>query len=139
MKEQNGKIYYTDEEIDKNHKRYRECKNIGNDCNKHEFMAKHMATKFCSEDCNNKYSNWEKQLTKKRKLCTRKNNIRILTNLMQNNLKPVVSYNALVEMNFKFEERNGYEFLPDLNRKGIVFENFILILWEKDKFLITKK
>ena len=28
----NGKIYYTDEEVDRDHKRFRICKNRGNDC-----------------------------------------------------------------------------------------------------------
>jgi len=134
-----GKIYYTNEEIDVNHKRYRVCKNKGNDCNKSEFMAKHMSAKFCSEDCNNKYSNWEKQQVKKRKLSPKQTNYKILTNIMQNNQMPLVSYNNLLDVNFKFEEVDRAEFIPSFNRKGMVFGEFILIQWVKDTFLITKK
>ncbi len=134
-----GKIYYTDEEIEVNHKRYRVCKNKGNDCKKSEFMTKHMLAKFCSEDCNNKYSNWEKQQLKKRIYSPKLTNYKILTNIMQNNQIPIVSYNNLLDVNFKFEEVDATEFIPSFYRKGMVFGEFILIQWKKDTFLITKK
>ena len=35
----NGKIYYTDEDLNRGHKRFRICKNKGNECIKEEFMA----------------------------------------------------------------------------------------------------
>lgn len=134
-----GKVYYTDEELDINHKRFRVCKNKGNDCDKNEFMAKHMSTKFCSEDCNNKFSNWEKQRQKKRKYSPKETNLKILRYIVQNNQMPIVGYNNLIDVNFKFEEMDKIEFIPSFNRKGMVFGEFVLIQWGKDTFLIIKK
>lgn len=134
-----GKIYYTDEEVEKKHKRFRVCKNKGNDCEKNEFMAKHMSTKFCSEDCNNKFSNWEKQQLRKRIYSPKHTNFKILTNIVQNNQMPITSYNNLLGVNFKFEEMESTDFIPSFNRKGMVFGEFVLVQWGKDTFLIIKK
>ena len=135
----NGKIYYTDEDLNRGHKRFRICKNKGNECIKEEFMAKHASSKFCSEDCNNKFSNWEKHQIRKMKLSPKKNNIKILNTMLQNNFFPIVSYHSLVESNFRFEESDGLEFVPSIGEKVIVYNEFRLIHWEKDKFLINKK
>ena len=48
MRKDEGKIYYSDEDLNRDNKRYRVCKNRGNDCFKEEFMAIHASTKFCS-------------------------------------------------------------------------------------------
>ena len=135
----NGKIYYTDEDLNRDNKRYRICKNKGNDCNKGEFMAKHASSKFCSEDCHNKFSNWEKHQIRNMKLSPKENNIKILNTMLQNNFFPIVSYHSLVESNFRFEESDGLEFVPSIGKKVIVYNEFRLIHWGKDKFLINKK
>ena len=135
----NGKIYYTDEEVDRDHKRFRICKNRGNDCNKVEFMATHGASKFCSEDCNTKFSNWEKQQIHQMILSPKKNSVKILWQLVQNNLMPIVSYRSLIEINFIFEENDCMEFSPSLGRKVFVFGDFMLFQWEEETFLIIKK
>ena len=84
------KVYYTDEEIDRNSKRYKVCKNKGNDCFKEEFMAKHCSAKFCTEHCNNKFSNKEKKLFKEGNSIPRTSNINKLRVLMQD--KNVVTF-----------------------------------------------
>ena len=134
-----GKIYYTNEEVDRDHKRFRICKNKGNDCNKEAFMSKHAASKFCSEDCNNKFSNWEKQQINKMILSPKENNVKILRQLVQNNFMPIVSYRSLIETNFRFEETDGMEFIPVLGKKAFVFVDYVMVHWKKNKFLITKK
>ena len=139
MRKNEGKIYYTDEELDISHKRYRVCKNKGNDCHKEEFMAIHASTKFCSEDCNNKYSNWEKQQINRTTLPAKENNIKILKQLLQNRRFPIVSFKSLIDSNFIFEEMDTPEFILSLRKKALVFNEFLVILWKKDMFLITKK
>ena len=135
----NGKIYYTDEDLNRGHKRFRICKNKGNECIKEEFMAKHASSKFCSEDCNNKFSNWEKQQINKMILSPKENNVKILRQLVQNNFMPIVSYRSLIETNFRFEETDGMEFIPVLGKKAFVFVDYVIVHWKKNKFLITKK
>ena len=135
----NGKIYYTDEDLNTDHNRFRICKNKGNDCNKEEFMVKHASSKFCSEDCNNKYSNWEKQQINRTTLPAKENNIKILKQLLQNRRFPIVSFKSLIDSNFIFEEMDAPEFILSLRKKALVFNEFIVILWKKDMFLITKK
>ena len=139
MRKNEGKIYYTDEELDISHKRYRVCKNQGNDCHKEEFMAIHASTKFCSEDCNNKYSNWEKRQINRTTLPAKENNIKILKQLLQNRRFPIVSFKSLIDSNFIFEEMDAPEFILSLRKKALVFNEFLVILWKKDMFLITKK
>lgn len=133
------KIYYTEEDIDRTHNRFRVCKNKGNDCEKNEFMASHRSVKFCSEACNNMYSNFEKQQIRNRRLAPKQNNIKILDQLLQNNQLPIVTYESLIETNFIFEFIDGFEFIPNLNTKALKCGNFLLIHWSENKFLITKK
>ena len=139
MRKDEGKIYYSDEDLNRDNKRYRVCKNRGNDCFKEEFMTIHASTKFCSEDCNNKYSNWEKQQINRTTLPAKENNIKILKQLLQNRRFPIVNFKSLIDSNFIFEEMDAPEFILSLRKKALVFNEFLVIHWEKDTFLINKK
>ena len=134
------KIYYTTEKVDRDHKRYRVCKNKGNDCHKEEFMARHGSAKFCTDQCNNKFSNQEKKLFKEGNSFPRTSNIGKLRVLMQD--KDIVTFTRKeIDDNgidlLKFDNR----YLDDKSRGsfGVWIGNFNITMREENEIVIRTK
>jgi hypothetical protein len=134
------KLYYTTEKIDRNHKRYRVCKNKGNDCFKEEFMAKHGSAKFCTEQCNNKFSNQEKKLFNEGNSIPRTSNIDKLRVLMQN--KDLVTFTRKEIDDIGIDlSRHDHRYLDDKRRGsfGIWIGNFNITMRENNEIVIRTK
>ena len=134
------KIYYTTEKVDRDHKRYRVCKNKGNDCPKEEFMARDGSAKFCTDQCSNKFSNQEKKLFKEGNSIPRTSNIGKLRVLMQD--KDIVTFTRKeIDDNgidlLKFDNR----YLDDKSRGsfGVWVGNFNITMRERNEIVIRTK
>ena len=134
------KVYYTDEEIDRNSKRYKVCKNKGNDCFKEEFMARHGSSKFCTEQCNNKYSNQEKKLFKEGNSIPRTSNIGQLRVLMQD--KDLVNFTRKEIDDVGIDlSKYDHRYLDDKQNGGygIWIGDFNITMREKNEIVIRTK
>ena len=134
------KVYYTDEEIDRNSKRYKVCKNKGNDCFKEEFMARHGSSKFCTEQCNNKYSNQEKKLFKEGNSIPRTSNIDKLRVLMQD--KDLVNFTRKEIDDVGIDlSKYDHRYLDDKQNGGygIWIGDFNITMREKNEIVIRTK
>ena len=134
------KIHYTTEKVDRDHKRYRVCKNKGNDCPKEEFMARDGSAKFCTDQCSNKFSNQEKKLFKEGNSIPRTSNIGKLRVLMQD--KDIVTFTRKeiddigIDL-LKFDHR----YLDDKSRGsfGVWVGNFNITMRERNEIVIRTK
>jgi hypothetical protein len=134
------KVYYTDEEIDRNSKRYKVCKNKGNDCHKVEFMARHGSAKFCTDDCNNKFSNQEKKLFKEGNSIPRTSNIDKFRVLMQD--KDLVNFTRKEIDDVGIDlSKYDHRYLDDKQNGGygIWIGNFNITMREKNEIVIRTK
>jgi hypothetical protein len=134
------KVYYTDEEIDRNSKRYKVCKNKGNDCHKAEFMARHGSAKFCTDDCNNKFSNQEKKLFKEGNSIPRTSNIDKFRVLMQD--KDLVNFTRKEIDDVGIDlSKYDHRYLDDKQNGGygIWIGNFNITMREKNEIVIRTK
>jgi hypothetical protein len=134
------KVYYTDEEIDRNSKRYKVCKNKGNDCHKAEFMARHGSAKFCTDDCNNKFSNHEKKLFKEGNSIPRTSNIDKFRVLMQD--KDLVNFTRKEIDDVGIDlSKYDHRYLDDKQNGGygIWIGNFNITMREKNEIVIRTK
>jgi len=134
------KVYYTDEEIDRNSKRYKVCKNKGNDCHKAEFMARHGSAKFCTDDCNNKFSNHEKKLFKEGNSIPRTSNIDKFRVLMQD--KDLVNFTRKEIDDVGIDlSKYDHKYLDDKQNGGygIWIGNFNITMREKNEIVIRTK
>ena len=134
------KVYYTDEEIDRNSKRYKVCKNKGNDCHKVEFMARHGSAKFCTDDCNNKFSNQEKKLFKEGNSIPRTSNIDKFRVLMQD--KDLVNFTRKEIDDVGIDlSKYDHKYLDDKQNGGygIWIGNFNITMREKNEIVIRTK
>ena len=134
------KVYYTDEEIDRNSKRYKVCKNKGNDCHKAEFMARHGSAKFCTDDCNNKFSNQEKKLFKEGNSIPRTSNIDKFRVLMQD--KDLVNFTRKEIDDVGIDlSKYDHRYLDDKQNGGygIWIGNFNITMRERNEIVIRTK
>ncbi len=134
------KVYYTDEEIDRNSKRYKVCKNKGNDCHKAEFMARHGSAKFCTDDCNNKFSNHEKKLFKEGNSIPRTSNIDKFRVLMQD--KDLVNFTRKEIDDVGIDlSKYDHRYLDDKQNGGygIWIGNFNITMRERNEIVIRTK
>jgi len=134
------KIYYTNEEIDRNHKRYKTCKNKGNDCSKEEFMARHGSAKFCTEKCNNKFSNQEKKLFKEGNSIPRTSNIDKLRSLMQDKDLVTFTRKEIDDVGIDLSKYD-HRYLDDNKNEsyGIWIGNFNITMRETNEIVIRTK
>ena len=135
-----GKIYHTEEEIVRRHKRYRVCKNKGNDCEKEEFMAKHASAKFCSERCSNTFSNREKKEFKEGNSTPRNANILKLRSLMQD--RNTISFTCKEIDDFGINLHQFDHIYLDDRRKnsyGIWIGEFNITMRESNEIVIRTK
>ena len=134
------KVYYTTEDLDRSHKRYRVCKNKGNDCHKAEFMARHGSAKFCTDDCNNKFSNQEKKLFREGNSIPRTSNIDKLRVLMQD--KDLVNFTRKEIDDVGIDlSKYDHKYLDDKQNGGygIWIGNFNITMREKNEIVIRTK